>query len=431
MSGSEAEHLRELIKAKKDQLHQLELKKARHGLDLPPHIYIEIEKLRGEMEGLQAELAALEKEQKAASRLKKARRQEEARPARTSAKPHRRVNWEKVGARAGVIAVFVAVIGMLIAWGAWLVPNVTDFLFAWLSPTPATPALLTDMPTLSAPLVMERVQSFEPEMILIPAGVFLMGSDPSVDKDAFVYEMPQHTLYLPDFYMSKTEVTNAQYAAFVGATGHDSPKHWDGGKLPSGKEDHPVVYVSWYDAMAYCNWLAEVTDKPYRLPSEAEWEKGARGSDGRIWPWGNQWDAGRCNCGEGEQRDTTPVGAYPEGASPYGLLDMAGNAWEWTRSRWGGYWGAPSFRYPYDPGDGREDLEAKGLWVLRGGSINVGRNVARCSFRLRDDPDYHLWYFGFRVVVSPVSPPLHPDTLLSVFWGEGGLGKGVPPFPRV
>ena len=131
-----------------------------------------------------------------------------------------------------------------------------------------------------------------------------------------------------------------------------------------------------------CQWLAEVTGKPYRLPSEAEWGKGARGGDGRIWPWGNQWDAERCNSWEGGKRDTTSVGAYPQGASPYGLLDMAGNVWEWTCSLWGKGL-EPSFKYPYDPADGREDLNAPDsvLRVLRGGSWLVYLVVARCASR--------------------------------------------------
>ena len=245
---------------------------------------------------------------------------------------------------------------------------------------------------------MERVYPFEPEMILIPAGEFLMGSDPSVDKDARDNEQPQHTLYLPDYYMARTPVTNAQYAAFVEATGHSQRKDWHGKPLssgPSGEEDHPVFNVSWHDAVAYCDWLSEVTGKPYRLPSEAEWEKGARGSDGRIYPWGNQWDMGRCNSYEGGKLDTTPVGAYPEGASPYGLLDMAGNWWEWT--------GSVFKNYPYDPEDGREDLEAGGYRVLRGGGFGWDRRSVRCASRNWNAPTED--HFGFRVVVSPGSPP--------------------------
>ncbi|MBC8263118.1 SUMF1/EgtB/PvdO family nonheme iron enzyme [Acidovorax sp.] len=122
------------------------------------------------------------------------------------------------------------------------------------------------------------LQSFEPEMILIPAGEFLMGSDPNVDKDARDHEQPQHTLYLPDYHLAKTPVTNAQYAAFVQATGHRQPERWKSGTPPGGKGYHPVVNVSWHDAIAYCHWLAGVTGKSYYLPSEAEWEKGARGA---------------------------------------------------------------------------------------------------------------------------------------------------------
>ena len=244
-----------------------------------------------------------------------------------------------------------------------------------------------------APEPMERRQPFEPEMVLIPAGEFLMGSNPSVDKDARDREQPQHTLYLPGYYLAKTPVTNAQYAAFVQATYHRQPEHWKGGKPPKGKEDHPVVYVTWHDAVAYCNWLSGVTGRPYRLPSEAEWEKGARGTDGRIYPWGNQWDAKRCNTGESGKGDTTPVGAYPEGASPYRLLDMAGNVWEWTRS--------VDKSYPYDPDDGREDLEAEGGRVLRGGSWGSRRVGARCVGRLGYFPHLSLDYIGFRLV-SPV-----------------------------
>jgi formylglycine-generating enzyme required for sulfatase activity len=231
----------------------------------------------------------------------------------------------------------------------------------------------------------------EPEMVLIPAGEFLMGSDPQKDKDAEEDELPQHTLYLPDYYIAKTPVTNAQYATFVQAAGHKPPSYWEEGKPPRGKEDHPVVNVSWHDAMAYCRWLSEVTGRPYRLPGEAEWEKGARGTDGRIYPWRNQWDAQRCNTTEGGKRRTTPVGAYPGGASPYGLLDMAGNVWEWCRSLW-----RP---YPYDPKDGREDEKSGDRRVCRGGSWRDGARLARAACRLRGYPDFRNYILGFRLAL--------------------------------
>jgi formylglycine-generating enzyme required for sulfatase activity len=246
-------------------------------------------------------------------------------------------------------------------------------------------------------------------MILIPAGEFLMGSDPEKDKHAEDNERPQHTLYLPDYAMAKTPVINAQYAAFVQATHHDPPAHWRflfwKKRRPRGKNDHPVVNVSWHDALAYCQWLSKVTGKPYRLPNEAEWEKAARGSNGRIYPWGDAWEAGRCNISEEQKKETTtPVEAYPEGASPYGLLDMTGNVWEWTRSLWGTALTEPEFKYPYDPTDGRENRVAGDAVrrVLRGASFYNDRQVARCASRYRYSPKNRFVSIGFRVIISPL-----------------------------
>jgi formylglycine-generating enzyme required for sulfatase activity len=232
----------------------------------------------------------------------------------------------------------------------------------------------------------------EPEMVLIPAGEFLMGSDPRKDKDAAGDEQPQRKLYLPDYTIAKTLVTNAQYAAFVEAASHKPPDHWKGKNPPRGKGDHPVVYVSWHDATDYCKWLAEATGKPYRLPSEAEWEKGARGTDGRIYPWGNKWDTKRCNNSEGFKGSTTQVGAYPQGASPYGLLDMVGNVWEWTLSLY-----RP---YPYQSDDGREDPHAGDNRVLRGGSWYGLQRYARVSSRIYYRPGSFNDHAGFRVCVA-------------------------------
>ena len=248
---------------------------------------------------------------------------------------------------------------------------------------------------------------FEPEMILIPAGEFLMGSDPQKDKDARGDEQPQHTLYLPDYTMAKTPVTNAQYAEFVRDAGLVTPPAgWRKGEPLPDELEHPVMYVSWHDAVAYCNWLADITGKPYRLPSEAEWEKAARGKDGRIYPWGNRWHPGWCNANESGVGGTTPVWRYPRGASPHGLLDMAGNVCEWTRSLWEETGEGPDFEYPYDPQDGRENLEAGDdvRRVLRGGSFDLDRYYARCAFRRGYYPSRDWNDSGFRVVVSPISP---------------------------
>ena len=240
---------------------------------------------------------------------------------------------------------------------------------------------------------------FEPEMILIPAGEFLMGSDPRKDKDAQSDEQPQHTLYLPDYTIAKTPVTNAQYAEFVKDAGLvELPQHWQRGEPPHDRLNHPVVYVSWHDAVAYCNWLADSTEKSYRLPSEAEWEKAARGTDGRIYPWGNRWYPGWCNTSERGPVDTTPVGTYPRGASPYGLLDMAGNVWEWCLTKW-------VFNYEgyAEKERGLQGVEGDAHRVVRGGSFDYPRNYARCAYRDVFLHDFRYGYVGFRVVVSPIS----------------------------
>ena len=186
-------------------------------------------------------------------------------------------------------------------------------------------------------------------------------------------------------------MTVVQFRAFVEASGH-RPDYPDSLK---GPDDHPVVRVSWYDALAYCRWLSERAAIPVTLPSEAEWEKAARGTDGRIYPWGDEPpDAGRCNFG-GNVGSTTPVGRYsPRGDSPYGCADMAGNVWEWTRSLYR--------KYPYDPKDGRENVEAGESRVMRGGVFYNGVRYVRCAARYGLNP--LSWYGsgGFRLVASPV-----------------------------
>jgi formylglycine-generating enzyme required for sulfatase activity len=143
--------------------------------------------------------------------------------------------------------------------------------------------------------------------------------------------------------------------------------------------------------MAYCRWLSSVTGKAITLPSEAQWEKAARGDrDRREYPWGDRWDAAKCNTSELGLGGTTPVGIFPEGASPYGCLDMVGNVWEWTQSLFKSY--------KYDSLDGREDLKAEGTRVLRGGSFYLDLDGARCACRNRNFPYFFHDFFGFRVV---------------------------------
>jgi formylglycine-generating enzyme required for sulfatase activity len=158
-----------------------------------------------------------------------------------------------------------------------------------------------------------------------------------------------------------------------------------------------VVQVTWHDAVTYCHWLSDATGRLYCLASEAEWEKGARGADGRLYPWGDRWDVERCNTSQSGTWATTPVDAYPQGASPYGLWDMAGNVWEWTRSL--------HTSYPYLSTDGREDLDDPGRRVLRGGSFGYKAALARSAYRLRLGPDNLGRDIGFRVVIASAAAP--------------------------
>ncbi len=225
----------------------------------------------------------------------------------------------------------------------------------------------------------------EPKWVTVPAGEFWMGEGNDL-----------HRVSVPEFQMALTPVTNEQYRIYTVATGVASPRHWNGDLPPKGKENHPVVYVSWRDAQNYCAWLSQVTGKQVRLPTEAEWEKAARGDqDKREYPWGDKFDPMRCNTYEGGVEHTTPVGVYLLGASPYGCLDMAGNVWEWCQS---GY-----ADYPYKRDDGREELSGDAPRVVRGGAWGGDQYYARCAFRDGGAPVNRFVDIGFRVVVSPGS----------------------------
>ncbi len=218
------------------------------------------------------------------------------------------------------------------------------------------------------------------EMRLVPAGGFIMGSDNGPED-----ERPQHQVQLGAYWMDVQPVTNAEYARFVQATGHKAPPHWADGEYPPEKMDHPVVNVSWDDAQAYARWAGK------RLPTEAEWEKAARGTDGRIWPWGSTFHPSRCNSREAGNADTTPAGSHsPQGDSPYGLADMAGNVWEWTADPYRPYPGSNYACASYEEPNR----------VLRGGSWSYGRDYVRCAARTCDAPDYVFASYGFRCVID-------------------------------
>jgi formylglycine-generating enzyme required for sulfatase activity len=182
-------------------------------------------------------------------------------------------------------------------------------------------------------------------------------------------------------------VTVAEYGCYLRASGKTAP---------TDELDHPAVRVSWRDATAYAAWLAQLTGLPWRLPTEAEWEKAARYDPNtrtsRIYPWGDTFDKARCNTYESGIRGTTPVGTYPNGASPCGALDMAGNVWEWTSSLF-----KP---YPYNASDGRERADSTDSRVLRGGSWYIDPRFARAAYRLLNDPGGIVGNVGFRVARS-------------------------------
>jgi formylglycine-generating enzyme required for sulfatase activity len=280
----------------------------------------------------------------------------------------------------------------------------------------------------------------------VPAGAFLMGPTSKEvaelvkrygkDWEEFLkHETPQHRLDLGPFRIGKYPVTNREFNRFVDGGGYDAREHWsdegwtwlqrraeDETDLPEWRRrgertapaywqdpslgarrpNRPVVGVTWYEAQAYCHWLTEHLRSTGKLgpgevvtlPSEAEWEKAARGTDGRWWPWGNKWAAGCANTREGEVGTTTSVGIYLEGESPCHALDMVGNVWEWTRS---------VFKpYPYKPDDGREDPKSQSTKCLRGGAWYSVAGLVRSASRFDFTPDLaYLDGVGFRCVVVP------------------------------
>ena len=284
----------------------------------------------------------------------------------------------------------------------------------------------------------------------VPAGEFLMGSDPQKDPEAYDEEQPQHRLHLPTYYIARWPVTVAQFRAFVEASRYKSRRS----DSLQGMDNHPVVWVTWYDALAYARWLDErlravakqkqkltharnkveqmfwsgLASGRYRvmLPSEAEWEKAARGGlrvprwpfdpqrpadfdpvnlmenplPDRIYPWSDEPDPNRANYDETDIGATSAVGCFPGGASPYRVEEMSGNVWEWMRSLGG--------EYPYPESEGkrrkREDLKARADRVVRGGAFSDEQRLVRCAVRYGDDPVFRDRDLGFRVAVSPFAP---------------------------
>ena len=283
-----------------------------------------------------------------------------------------------------------------------------------------------------------------PAVVRVPQGAFRMGTryEDSAKLEAqnaspWGGEMaPDQTVLVSEFEIGKFLVTNAEFREFwdpEGDNGYERRQYWshDGWRWRQGMRDaytdptvmdhdskrrpadrrhqpyfwdwpdfngdnQPVVGVTWYEAEAYCNWLGEKTGWQYRLPTEAEWEKAARGAQSWLWPWGNTWDAEKCNSAESQFGAPTPVGMYPDGASPYGALDMVGNVWEWC----GDWWDADLYenRKAYDLRDPTGPASGR-VKVVRGGACDLDRRFCRTSLRGQGRrPVLFLDALGFRVV---------------------------------
>jgi formylglycine-generating enzyme required for sulfatase activity len=336
------------------------------------------------------------------------------------------LTWALVGLACGLIILLLTFLAYL-RWSDNLFPKVP----AKQSATPGSfPVLGTAPEQTTTPKAGIGSKQISPKdgmwMVYVPQGNFQMGSDDGTD-----YEKPMHTVWLDAFWIDKTEVTNTQFEEFVRQSNYQtdaevagwsyvydmastkwlkvSGANWRHPRGPSsnldGLENHPVTYISWNDALAYCRWAGR------RLPSEAEWEKAARGTDSRIYPWGNQrpdqyllnfadknislaWADKNMDDG---YAFTSPVGNYPQGVSPYGALDMAGNVWEWVND-----WYDPNYYQQQTFWSNPAGPSVKSGRVLRGGSWADSANVTRSSFRLAYYPMDWYAFYGFRCAESPL-----------------------------
>jgi len=251
---------------------------------------------------------------------------------------------------------------------------------------------------------VDNTLAIVPPVCCVPAGAFLMGSEPSRDNAFRPDELPQHGVTLPGFEMARYPVTVAEYQRAVAAGAVSQPWNWQRQLL---HVTCPVVNVAWQAAVDYAAWLACYTGEAWRIPSEAEWEKGARGSDGRIYPWGDRWNPALAIIKDTPSNTykgigPSPVGQHPGSASPFGVEDLVGNVWEWTISL--------HYPYPYDSRDGREDMgvaadiqdqlsDERHARIMRGGSWDDAQSSARTAMRGLHVPPWNIdGYIGFRLV---------------------------------
>lgn len=244
---------------------------------------------------------------------------------------------------------------------------------------------------------VERMATIEVPggMVTVPPGEFLMGSDPHKDRAAGPQELPQHKVYLDTFEIDRYEVSNVEYLRFVLAMGMDWPQFWRERPFPEKMAAHPVINVSWQEADAYCRWTGK------RLPTEAEWEKAARGEDGRIFPWGDEpagWIKSNIAHSGSKRGFKYPplanINRYDKGVSPYGVYQMAGNVSEWVAD-----WFDPEY-YRRGHHENPQGPESGDLKVFRGGSWNEDPEVARSAGRNGGAPDFRSYLVGFRCAKS-------------------------------
>jgi len=263
--------------------------------------------------------------------------------------------------------------------------------FGWLILVPCSLAIFFYLGVEFLPAIVSPVP---PDMVYIPGGKFIMGTDEEefrILKDPFGYTThlleprKRRVVYLKGFYIDKYEVTNREYKRFVDETGYHLPDHWlETGTYPEGEADYPVTFVSWWDAKAYARWAGK------RLPTEEEWEKAARGTDGRLFPWGNRFDRHKANTWERGVKGIHRVGEYEEGKSPYGVYDLAGNVMEWTATVYRQYQHLP----------GEEIRDGEELWytkvIIRGGAWSSDGKDAQTFSRVIADPGIKSNGIGFR-----------------------------------
>ncbi|MBK7993996.1 MAG: SUMF1/EgtB/PvdO family nonheme iron enzyme [Blastocatellia bacterium] len=221
-------------------------------------------------------------------------------------------------------------------------------------------------------------------MLLVKGGKFKMGYDAPADDDKNKYVGPAFETTVADFYIDKTEVSNQDYKKFIDATKHPAPANWKNNQFPSGQDLFPVTNVTWEDAQSYAKWAEK------RLPTEKEWEYAARGTDGRIYPWGKSWEQGVAISQELKEDAPRTVGSLPKGASPFGVLDMAGNVWEWTADKFSSY---PNNKEPVDS-------KLANANVIRGGSFRSDQKVLTTYVRNFVPPNFKDDILGFRCAKS-------------------------------